>query len=354
LRQENADVADAIIEVHEGQGQSDQEQMEEDSEYQPHIDDDINGSDDQNEVVRMWTPPANPGPSTNEKKHAERKQKLVWEQFITAKNEGKIISNKCRHCSQQVSAQPIRMEKHLSGCKKFKKNAQDPEDSITLSGNDRIPNSEMPVSADAVPDASEGTKQPKIQSKLTSFLNKICPKEKVKIDEKVAEFIYSNNLPFTLVDSPEFKDLMLLVSKGCYAPPSSKSIGENLLEESFKKTKEEILNEVKGRSVTIAQDGWTTNQTSPILAHCMVSNGKPYFLNAVSTGIEKKSSEFCYKVLNDAIAIAENKFQVKTVGVVTDNCNTMIAMHDIIRERDSKLYSKPWQILGRAKKFHEG
>jgi len=56
-------------------------------------------------------------------------------------------------------------------------------------------------------------------------------------------------------------------------------------------------------------------------------------LNAINTGCEKKTSQYCAVQLENAIAQAEAQYEVEVVGVVTDNCNSMILMHDIIREK---------------------
>jgi len=135
----------------------------------------------------------------------------------------------------------------LSGCRKFR---------MSISG-DAEPNSkkeepDVPVSEKSVPVASEQIQKKKIQTKLHPFIGKMTPKEKSKLDEKVTRLIYCNNLPFSLVDSKEFKELMACASKGSYIPPSRKQIGETFLENAYEQTKQDIHLAVKGCPVTIA------------------------------------------------------------------------------------------------------
>lgn len=56
-----------------------------------------------------------------------------------------------------------------------------------------------------------------------------------------------------------------------------------------------------------------------------------YFLSAESPGSKEKTAALCYEYLTTAKIRAEEKYRCDIVGVVTDNCNSMRALQNLVR-----------------------
>jgi hypothetical protein len=264
-------------------------------------------------------------PSQLQQNKTGRKQSLIWKDFISNKVNGKMVSNRCKYCSQEVSKQPSRMKNHISKC-----SAYDRANREKATKDNPCSTSGLPVSAPAVPVVSWGKRN--FQSSITGFVKQISQKEKEKVDRLVGRMIFSNNLPFRMVDSIGFKELVKALHPG-YKPPSSKYISEGILDGVYMDVKKQTADALKNKTIAIAQDGWTTNQNVSVIAHTMISNGKSYFLNAKDTGVDSKTGEYCAQLLESSIQAAELEYGVTVAGIVTDNCSSMQSLRSIMMSR---------------------
>lgn len=82
----------------------------------------------------------------------------------------------------------------------------------------------------------------------------------------------------------------------------------------------------------LLQDGWSSNQNEAVIAHCLKSGGNIHLLSTSSPSNEKAGAEYCYQQIQKAIEDAKTQFNCNVVGVVTDNCSTMSALHKLIRQ----------------------
>jgi len=251
-----------------------------------------------------------------------RYKSVVWEHFTTTKDTvtKKIISNQCKKCSIIVSAKAHRLKEHLKKCKK--ETLSTALSQTTLLSNrvvETIAEPKVPAKCIIFPSESE------VKSRMKSWVDASGPKEKAAIDKLLAKFIFSANIPCTVVENPYFKDLCKAM-KPSYQLPSSKIISTSLLDTVHKETDDYNKINLKGKKVAILQDGWSTKQNVPIIAHCLHTGNKTVFLNAVSTSVESKTASYCLGLLEDAIKIAETIYECVVVGAGTDNCETMNSM----------------------------
>jgi hypothetical protein len=93
------------------------------------------------------------------------------------------------------------------------------------------------------------------------------------------------------------------------------------------------------------QDGWSGIQQSPIISHCVsVEAKRTLFIDAVATKTDVKDAAYCCMLLNDAIRSAENDFECRVGAIITDNCNTMISMKNLISSQKPGIWTYGCQV----------
>ena len=80
-----------------------------------------------------------------------------------------------------------------------------------------------------------------------------------------------------------------------------------------------MLDQTRDKYVTLVQDDWSYIHNNPVIATSIYTGSKTYFLNAVDTGPNKKTSSFCASFFQKAMSESQNIFKFRTVGIVTDN-----------------------------------
>jgi uncharacterized protein DUF659 len=258
------------------------------------------------------------GPSSKSKPkkkssfHQGRKLAWAWEHFSTTKVDGKIISNKCKKCKQNVSARSQRMQEHLKRCQK------------TESRPPKVPTKSTIrtafASAPGVP-----ASVPNVRKTMHQYIRKLDSSEKDDINMLLGKFIFSANLSFSTVENPYFKELIKKLQPA-YSVPSHDIVGNSILQKVYDETQETMTHVFKDQKVTIMQDGWSTKQSEPVICHSLFLNGKSYFLSSVCTEEKTKDANKCLELLVEAIDLAEAKFGCTITGVVTDNCSCMESM----------------------------
>ena len=231
---------------------------------------------------------------------------------------------KCIDCNYLVSDKIERLRNHRKRCPAIgcSTHPEQQYDSIVES----LPQP-LPIPA----------KRPKTcQPHMSSFCIKTDSAAATQLDLQIAKFLYACNIPFNIVEHKEFKAMISLLRPG-YSPPNRKELAGNLLNNVHERINEHICEQTRGKEVTLIQDGWSDIHNNPVIATSIHTGSKTYFLNAVDTGANKKTASFCAELFQKAIAEAENKFECRTVGVVTDNERQMEAMLRKLCEVDNYL-----------------
>lgn len=272
----------------------------------------------------------------------------VWQFFIKLDNDTKV---KCVTCGLAISNKIERLRSHHSKCVKVASS----EDAI-LPGDDQSKTTTSttvsPVleshlkpecSSRSAEQAAEATEPPTakkprhlLQPHVTSYTCKTDDKARKQLDEQVARFFYACNIPFAVAEQPEFQKLVSLLRPG-YKAPGRKAIGGPLLEKEYNAVQEATASNLRGKNVTLIQDGWSDIHNSPVIAHCVHSGSSAYFLSSDETGANKKTSDYCAELARRAIADAVEKFGCKVIGVVTDNEKKMVKMRQILQADDPSL-----------------
>ena len=157
-----------------------------------------------------------------------------------------------------------------------------------------------------------------------------------QLNLQIARFFYACNIPFNVAENKEFKSMIALLRPG-YSPPNRKELSGRLLDTIHDQISEYILEQTRGKDVTLIQDGWSDIHNNPVIATSIHTGSKTYFLNAVDTGPNKKTASYCASLFQEAISEAETKFRCRTVGIITDNERIMEAMRNKLYEMDNSL-----------------
>lgn len=255
-----------------------------------------------------------PPPVKKPREYFGRPKSRVWDKFTSVKVNGRNMS-RCNRCFKNVSSKAERLEKHVEMCEAKAIIKQRHSDAVSVP---------TVVSAPA-PDSAK-------QSGMFRWLDTVSKTEKSKIDKTLAEFLFANNLPFSLSEDETFLKLIKAL-RPSYAPPSRFEIGSSLLDQIYNEKTTEMKHVLSGKKVTIMQDGWTSIQNDPVLVHAASDGRRTVFLNASSAEDNVKTSEYCFEQLENAIQNAEQSFGVQVIGCVTDNCNSMRCLRRIVAEK---------------------
>ena len=90
------------------------------------------------------------------------------------------------------------------------------------------------------------------------------------VDEEIARCLYANGLPFNLVRSPYWKEMVAVILRAPadYISPRYEKVCTTLLQKekiSIDKTLQPIRTSWKTSSITIVSDGWKDTRNQPLI-----------------------------------------------------------------------------------------
>ena len=133
--------------------------------------------------------------------------------------------------------------------------------------------------------------------------------------------MFQARLPFLAVEDATFQVALNTTHPGIFEKIrlNRKSLSGPLLDEANNRAENEMKQCLKGKLVVISQDGWSNVHNQPIIATNLIYDGESFPLDYVYTGSEKKTAEYCFKLLQESINNAEKEYKAKVVGFVSDN-----------------------------------
>ncbi|CAF1106996.1 unnamed protein product [Brachionus calyciflorus] len=121
---------------------------------------------------------------------------------------------------------------------------------------------------------------------------KITIKQKAKINKYLMNFILNNNLPFNIVESPDFQKFIDIIKPNYYELPCRQTVRNTLLNEMVDSVKLLLNTEIK--SVMFGSgtsDVWTSNSNMAYIC---------FTFHYVNDYLELKNRVLCLKYLNDS------------------------------------------------------
>lgn len=262
----------------------------------------------------------------------------IWEHFLKVDNKDKPGSKyaKCKHCGNVQLGKVERLKKHILSCQSLKKkNANEINNSEIVDSN----------LFNTIVNDCEASNESVMPSKRIRYESQLCLDSHIvktskgtaeSLDLLVAKFFYATNIAFTAVEHQTFKELISTLRPG-YSPPSRKALAGELLD----KVSAEVLSRTKkcieGKQVTLVEDGWSNIHNDPVIATCLHSEGRSFFLDSIEAKTNTKNAEYHKGILKDAILKAKEKFNCDVKAVVTDNARVMEKAKDLLCEEDNTL-----------------
>lgn len=145
-----------------------------------------------------------------------------------------------------------------------------------------------------------------------------------KLEVLFSNFMFACKEPFVLVENEHFR-IFLNALRPEFVIPNRKKIASSLLNSCFDALVDENREKNK-ENATLMLDAWTNSATNSKIMTSMVkirSSGKEMVIKAVEVSGETLNSDKVSELQEDAVQIAENKFNLKIDSVLSDNDATM-------------------------------
>lgn len=156
------------------------------------------------------------------------------------------------------------------------------------------------------------------------------------MDEKIADFIYAEGLPFSIVESPQFKE-MLKAAQGApthYKVPHRHRFAGDILESSVKRHKKDeqpIRDACILHGCTVVSDGWDDVERNHLINFLVSTTHGSFFDGTVKlTSEDKEDAKAVARHISDEI---ERVGALNVVQVVTDTCSVMKAAWRLIEAK---------------------
>lgn len=230
---------------------------------------------------------------------------------------------RCKECSSNISAKACRMRNHFQKCLKTQNRKQENSDESTSEVPSLQSRSPTPSSSYSEAESVKKQKQPSV----TSLLVRTSQADKLKLDKAIARYFYSCNVPFNHASRFYFKKMIEELRPG-YSAPTRIDLSTTLLDDISKDVKEEAKRELQGKSVTLIQDGWSSIHNDPVIANCVTDGKNVFFLSAVDTETNHKTTDYCLKLAEEAIHECELEYGCSVKSFVSDNENKMIKLQE--------------------------
>ena len=156
------------------------------------------------------------------------------------------------------------------------------------------------------------------------------------LDNKIAELVYGDNLPHSIVESPRFKAVIeaAKVAPGTYVPPSRRRIGGQLLDSTTSRLKAEekpLRDSCTVHGKTVISDGWDDVDRSHLINFLVATTKGCFFDGTVMlSSDDHEDAKAVAKLIEKEI---EHVGALTVVHVVTDTCAVMKAAWKIIEEK---------------------
>lgn len=169
-----------------------------------------------------------------------RKIATEWSEVVNVENDTRVM---CKYCKEMVSRKIERVRNHLKRCNaRERQNGVQNTDNSSVADQNRSAIENDSVDADDItgcvnPDQKKQKRS--IQGSMSHFVVKTSKEEQSIIDRKIAAFFYSANIPFSVVENPQFIDMIASLRPGYYLP-NRKQLGGTLLNEAYEKIEQKM------------------------------------------------------------------------------------------------------------------
>ena len=244
--------------------------------------------------------------------------------------------SKCIDCAERVSNKIERLRAHRRRC---------PKSAPADNGGDVVTPVKRPFAviettlADSDGDRADVLPPPMkrvLQAHMSAYTIKTDSNAAKELDVLIAKFFYACNVPFNVAEQTHFKQMISALRPG-YTPPDRKKLSGFLLDTVFVAINGHVADQLEGKDVTLVQDGWSDIHNQPVIASCVHTGSKSFFLSADDTGSHKKTATYCASLAEKAVEDAKSHFKCNVRAVVTDNEKKMEVMRQQLKDLNEEL-----------------
>lgn len=161
-----------------------------------------------------------------------------------------------------------------------------------------------------------------------------------EVDQKIASMLYQNGVPFNVVRSPSWADMVHAINtapKG-YKSPNYEKVRTSLLDKEQSKVHQALtplMQDWSTHGVSIISDGWSNVRNESLVNVMAVSGGRAIFINAYEVSAVEKNAANIANLLFKAIDYVGPS---NVVQVVTDNASNCKAAGGLIQRKHPHVF----------------
>lgn len=154
--------------------------------------------------------------------------------------------------------------------------------------------------------------------------------EREEIDLSLANYFFGCNIPFSVVNSKNFR-IFLNKLRPAYKPPCSTTLSTTLLDKAHRKITEEKQKMIDENGVLLI-DGWKNSSANTKNVTFIVHNAKGdlFFLDSFDYTDTRETGEDLAETVEKAIDFAKEKFNIIIYAIVSDNASAMKKMGRLV------------------------
>ena len=133
------------------------------------------------------------------------------------------------------------------------------------------------------------------------------------------------------MENGEFIKLINLLRPGAKVA-DRRTMGGRLLDQAHLEEIAKVRQQLVGRNVSLAIDGWTTVSCEPVLGKAICCVGLSYLVDSVDTTGHPHTIEYMTTLVPPLLNKAEDTFGVKVVAVCTDNASNTKGLREELRK----------------------
>jgi hypothetical protein len=238
---------------------------------------------------------------------------------VLPKGEYKMERTRCKACGSVFANVSTRKREHLIACQQW------------LSLN--------PVSSS----------KPQGTLKFTEF-NRVSPQRQQAFGRLLAKWVYNHNLPFHIVDSEEFRDMVYELSPGMRVPGSD-DLRDRLLNETYAETRESVRLALQNETEYTLTSDEAVNTARVRMLNLSVCTRQGAFImktESVLNGQALNAEYTTHFILTGIKEIEALAPRLKLNAIALDTCNTQLAVLNQIKRQYSTADRVPIAILCEA------
>jgi hypothetical protein len=154
---------------------------------------------------------------------------------------------------------------------------------------------------------------------------------------QIAKAILTANLPFAVVEKPEFKAILNAICPD--GVPCRQTIATKLLDSVYNVAKAQMKEQLKKHDyLTLVTDGWTNPRNQGIFNFVLTAPGmRPVFWSSVEAGENVHDGEYLAQIAEKTLQDIEMELgKGKVVAGASDNASNVLRSWRLLREQDGR------------------